>query len=608
MFSSTKKKHFLVVLLSFFSFFSYSQEPYINEVDSDTSGSDTKEFIELKWIPNTSLDGYVVVLFNGSDDKSYNNPFDLTGFSTDANGFFILGNTDAGNVDITISNNGLQNGADAVAIFKAPAEGFPNDTDVTSVNLIDAIIYDTNDDDDSGLLAGLAKAMQFNEDENSDKDNQSIQRLADGSYTISNTTFRAENIAAEPCTVNLFNFNVSCNTVTSGEDTYSTTIDFSGARNGITYTLNSDVGIIGGDHPSDTETGTITISGVTEGTTITLTLVEENGSSCSFSKRITSPNCIGLPITETFDYTSLEILTANASWLSINTGDDILLTDGNLSYDSLKASSGNSIVFDGSGAEAYTTFTDVTSGVVYASFLLNVNALQSNPDLTDGGYFASLANTTTSYDARLWVRPISGEANETAYDIGFGIESSNPTKTTTTYQVGQTLFVVISYNLENGEANLWVNPSSSSFESIAIPTSTITSTEAEQDDIASAIGLFILRQGSGSETPTIQIDELRIASSWKEVTPKDVTASINENTIEVFSIFPNPVSDDQFTIGFASNETKQVSIFNILGKQVFATSFAGTSKTLQVGSLSSGVYLLKITEKGKVITKKLIIK
>ena len=36
----------------------------INEVDSDTDGTDAAEFVELKTNPNTSLNGYVLVFFN----------------------------------------------------------------------------------------------------------------------------------------------------------------------------------------------------------------------------------------------------------------------------------------------------------------------------------------------------------------------------------------------------------------------------------------------------------------------------------------------------------------------------------------------------------------
>ncbi len=131
----------------------------INEVDSDTPGTDAAEFIELYdgGAGNTPLDGYVVVLFNGSNDLSYA-AYDLDGFSTDANGYFVIGNTGVPGVSIVFAGNFLQNGADGVALYTDNASNFPSDTPVTSTNLVDALVYDTNDGDDAGLLVLLNSA------------------------------------------------------------------------------------------------------------------------------------------------------------------------------------------------------------------------------------------------------------------------------------------------------------------------------------------------------------------------------------------------------------------------------------------------------------------
>ncbi len=160
----------------------------INEVDADTPGSDSAEFVELfdGGVGNTPLDGLVVVFFNGADDASYE-AFDLDGFSTNADGFFVLGNPDVPNVDLVFepgASGALQNGADAVALFTGDAADFPNDTPVTTTNLIDAIVYDTSDADDTGLLTGLGQTTQFNENANGDDDNESNSRVPDGSGTF----------------------------------------------------------------------------------------------------------------------------------------------------------------------------------------------------------------------------------------------------------------------------------------------------------------------------------------------------------------------------------------------------------------------------------------
>ena len=150
----------------------------INEVDADTPGNDDMEFVELSGPPNAPLDGLVVVFFNGSNDQSYN-AFDLDGLTLDANGFFVLGNAAVPGVDLVFPNNGLQNGADAVAVYAGNATDFPNGTPPTTTNLIDAIVYDTNDADDMGLLTGLGQTTQYNEDANGNKDNESISRTTD---------------------------------------------------------------------------------------------------------------------------------------------------------------------------------------------------------------------------------------------------------------------------------------------------------------------------------------------------------------------------------------------------------------------------------------------
>ncbi len=158
----------------------------INEVDSDNTSTDTAEFIELYdgGTGNTSLNGHVVVLFNGFSDQSYLT-IDLSGHSTDAQGYFVICG-DAANVagcdlDISPDSDLIQNGADAVALYQAAVADFPHNTAVTTTNLIDALVYDTDDNDDSGLLVLLnAGQPQINENANSDKDNQSLQRCENG--------------------------------------------------------------------------------------------------------------------------------------------------------------------------------------------------------------------------------------------------------------------------------------------------------------------------------------------------------------------------------------------------------------------------------------------
>ncbi|WP_031425926.1 endonuclease [Flavimarina sp. Hel_I_48] len=189
-------KHYFLLIFLFTIGLSYGQL-VINELDCDSPGYDDREFIELRsedaYFP---LDGYLVVLFNGSEngmDSSYFT-IDLTGFVTDINGIFLIGsNTVSPAPQYFIDANVIQNGVDAVAIYKAKPENFPEETPANTVGLIDALAYDTNDADDDDLLQLLGIAQQINENENGNKDNESIQRNVDGTHSVKAPTPRRSN-------------------------------------------------------------------------------------------------------------------------------------------------------------------------------------------------------------------------------------------------------------------------------------------------------------------------------------------------------------------------------------------------------------------------------
>ena len=213
----------LVVLCLLSGITSAWAQVIINEVDCDTLGTDTLEFVELYdgGAGNTALDGLVVVFYNGSGDVS-NDAFDLDGYSTDGNGYFLLGNSGVSPTpSIIFSNSGLQNGADAVAIYTGNAADFPDGTSVTTTSLLDAIVYDTNDSDDTGLLVLLnAGQPQVNEDGAGDKDNHSNQRCPNGSGGARNTdtyiqatpTPGTDNNCPLPVATNIIINEVDCDT------------------------------------------------------------------------------------------------------------------------------------------------------------------------------------------------------------------------------------------------------------------------------------------------------------------------------------------------------------------------------------------------------------
>jgi uncharacterized protein len=166
----------------------------INEVDADQVSTDAAEFVEIYdgGAGATALDGYVLVLFNGSNDLSYL-AFDLDGKATDANGYFVLcgdaANVPSCDLDVTPNTDLVQNGADAVALYAANGSDFPLNTPVTVANLVDALVYDTSDPDDAGLLVLLnAGQPQVDENANAAGTTESNQRCPNGSGGARNTT------------------------------------------------------------------------------------------------------------------------------------------------------------------------------------------------------------------------------------------------------------------------------------------------------------------------------------------------------------------------------------------------------------------------------------
>ncbi len=190
----------LSALAVFASFLSFSQVT-INEVDSNTPGTDMAEFVELYAASETSLDGYVLVFFNGNSDLSYRT-IDLSG-ETITDGYFVVGNVATPNVDITFDDNGLQNGQDAVGLYLASAADWADDTPFSDTGIVDLLVYDSNDDDDAELLGAFTGScqIQYNEDENGDDDNQSIARVPDGGTAMCPTDFLVQ--APSPGTSNI---------------------------------------------------------------------------------------------------------------------------------------------------------------------------------------------------------------------------------------------------------------------------------------------------------------------------------------------------------------------------------------------------------------------
>ncbi len=150
----------------------------IAEVDADTDGRDDQEFVEIDTgVAGVDLRDFVLVLYNGatgSSDEVWR--LDAT---SDAAGRVLLGNARVASADLTIRDAAIQNGPDALALYRARPSEFPVGTAIRA-DPIDAVIWDTDDPDSATLLSALLgagpEAVQINENANGTRLTDSVTR------------------------------------------------------------------------------------------------------------------------------------------------------------------------------------------------------------------------------------------------------------------------------------------------------------------------------------------------------------------------------------------------------------------------------------------------
>ena len=243
-------------------------------------------------------------------------------------------------------------------------------------------------------------------------------------------------------------------------------------------------------------------------------------------------------LTEPFAYTPDLLLGLGAQsaagsspWFIINSGDSILVDAASLTYPGLAPSTGNKVKFDASGTDYYTNFTSQIAGSVYRSFILNVSSLGGLT--TTGGYFNGFIQSasTSLFGGTVWTR-LSTTAGK--YNVGVSTRSNSAaTWLATDLTPGTPCFIVVAYDFNPGVgddvARIWLNTAAiGGAEPLADATS-IAGT-----DLTSVARVF-LRQDNPTNTPFIEFDELRVGTTWLQVTPSGaVSPSLSATTLTGF--------------------------------------------------------------------------
>jgi hypothetical protein len=293
-----------------------------------------------------------------------------------------------------------------------------------------------------------------------------------------------------------------------------------------------------------------------------------------------------LPYQESFPYTVGGSLNAEQKWSLVNSGDNITIAAGNLSYSGI-TSSGNSITFVGTGGESRSLFTSTNTGYVYASFIVTASDLANVTTDLANTYFALFTDAAgASTNARIWIRK-----NGNQYQYGLGTGTAPTDWSTALFNPNDIQYIVLSYDFTGNTLSLFINPT---IGGSAAPTVSVTPTAPFTN-----LGGFMFRQDSATTTPTIIADELRI-----DATP-NFTLGTSSNEITGLKMYPNPVSNGTLFIDTTANAEKSITIFDVLGKQVLNTTTSDSA--VNVSALHTGIYIVNITEEGKTATRKLVI-
>lgn len=103
-------------------------------------------------------------------------------------------------------------------------------------------------------------------------------------------------------------------------------------------------------------------------------------------------------------------------------------------------------------------------------------------------------------------------------------------------------------------------------------------------------------------------------NQWSiELCTTTTTVVLGDNDFEFndFALYPNP-SNGEFTLEFNSNSGKDinVNVYDISGKLVFKNEYDSTSrfqKQIALNNVSTGIYIMKVNDGDKTVTRKLII-
>jgi len=640
--------------------FCFYAQVVINEVDADTPGVDVLEIIELKSeTPYFSLDGYILVLFNGGTSGTGTLSYytiNLAGLVTDGNGIVLLGNSQVNpSPSRLFPQNTLQNGPDAIAIYQDVIDTFPLDTPATTTNMVDVIIYGNGATQATALQTVFNVFVQTNENVNGLAATQSIQRKNDGTYEVKTPTPRANNDGSG-IVYNGIEVITSTTLLNEGQ---SLTISFE-TDSPVAETLNFTLDLNNGSFTTDDYTGNLSIT-IPVGTSSASTQIQILNDGINDGDEEMSIVVGSLPegyitLNNSVKVRVLDVNFQVASWGTPNTP-----TFGNVTstapagyYASLEGLSGASlkqavqdIIADPNSVRAHS-YGDVVEILNNADqnpannnqvWLMYVERPQTKIDYQTGASIVGFWNRehiwpqsrggfsggTSSFPdgIDIWlptnandiltghsdahhIRAEDGQENSSRGNRDYGLTDYNgPSGNTGTWKgdVARSLFyMAVRYNglnLVNG------NPPDNTMGQMGDLASLLSwNTTDPSDDFEMNRNNYIYTWQM-NRNPFIDYPELanyifgsNFGDQWF------APLSVNENSFTDVKVYPIPAKNEINISGIDHEAT--VTIFSLEGVQVYQSKINGFTQ-LRL-NLASGMYLMNIESDNQKLTKKIIIK
>lgn len=325
----------------------------------------------------------------------------------------------------------------------------------------------------------------------------------------------------------------------------------------------------------------------------------------SFSIMVTLLNAQpALPIYESFGV-NLGTLAGQNNWTgNQGVGLGAQAVDSNLTYTGLYNAPNTYGVRVGnqpSGSIQQLFFASQTTKT-YVSYLIRLSVMPiALASQTNTSTYVAIGLDGTSAGCMYAFPNTDGTSFELGFSSGANVTTANNNKTNRQFQLGETILVVMAFTPSatgtggTGSLNVWVNPLAASLASGATEPTPNFLNRLGSNSIS--VNNVHLRSGAG--TRSMIFDELRVGSSWGDVTTttvalpvslKDFKLNTNNNTSALSWTSESEINFDKYIVLFTNNGLDYKEVGTVEGR--------GNNSTYSFNYIhrGSGFFKLKLVD------------